>query len=175
MLPQVKLVGQVAFDTRAFYGDLSVALGREVTAPIDSVNADATEPSSLLVAICEMLNQGQNYYKILKNPGSATHHLFFVFFAAAVRDHSSEFAQHTNLKCHCVLAKHNIYIHLISGTLEEWRSTVINCSSEVVDCNFRALINQFMLEFESLGLKDLWFAYSKQQLPDSTIKLIGYK
>lgn len=175
MLPQVKLIGKSEIDSRSFYGDLRQALGRAVTGPIDKAGADPEKVASLIVATCEMLVPDQNYHKILRNPGSVTKHFFFSFFALSLRSHCSEFSQHTTLGCHCVQAKHSLHLHLLSGTLEQWRTAIINCSSDIVEPDFRKLINCCMFEFEKIGLKDLWFNYSKQTASDDTIRLIEQK
>lgn len=161
-------------DTRSLFSDLKQALGRVTSEPVDKVNANPDTPVSLIVTLCEMLSPGQDYYRATRNPGSTIRHLFFTFLALSTRDHCSEFSQHTNLGCHCVLAKHGIYLHIISGNLEQWRSALINCNSEITEHDFRLLFNQFLFEFEQLGLKDLWFNYQRQQLNDETIKLLGY-
>jgi hypothetical protein len=173
MLPHVKLIGMTGFKIADFLSDLQTALGRSVSNPIDMAKADPNSPTSLVVAICEMLSEGGNYHKVLKNPGSAIKHLQFNFLALSSFDHCSEISQHTDLVCHCVLARRSIYLHLISGSLEQWRTAIINCSSEIVDYDCRKLFNLFLGEFESLGFKDLWTGFTKRSLTDDTIKLIG--
>lgn len=169
----IKLIGQTVFNTSEFFRDLQTALGRSISTPIDAVKADPNCPASLLVAICEMLSEGRNYNKVLQNPGSATKHITFTYLALSSYDHCSEISQHTNLNCHSVLARRGIHLHLISGTLEQWRTAIINCNSEIVDYELRKLFNMFLSDFESRGFKDLWFGFTKKTLPDTTIKLLG--
>lgn len=171
----IKLIGQTTFKTSEFLSDLQTALGRSISTPIDAVNADPNCPASLIVAICEMLSEGCNYYKVLQNPGSVTKHISFTYLALGSSDHCSEISQHTNLSCHSILARRGIHLHLISGTLEQWRTAIINCNSEIVDYDLRRLFNMFLSDFESMGFKDLWLGFTKKSLPDTTIKLIGSK
>ena len=175
MIPQVKLVGKLDVDIKVFLADLRLTLGRIVSDPLDKVSADPNTPASLLVVISEMLQQNQSYHKILQNPGSSTKHLFFMFLALSFRDHSTDFYQHTRLNVFSVPAKKNIYLHLISGNLEDWRTAIINGCSDIVEQDYRLLMNQFLLEFDSIGLRDLWSQFSRQQSADETIRLIGYK
>ena len=172
----IKLIGFSTFDSNEFYHIASQALGRSITIPIDSINADSRSPVSWLVSLCELLKPGQNYYKTLKNPGSTIRHLFYIFFAAGERDFSTDFAQHTSLSCHATLAKRNMYLHIVSGNLEQWRLGIINGSSLVVESDFRQLINLFHAHFEQNGFKDLWDSFSKQSLDnDQTFILLGHK
>jgi hypothetical protein len=175
MLPQVKLVGKLEVDIKFLLSDLRLALGRIVSEPLDRVSADPNTPASLLVVLCEMLQQGRSYHKVLQNPGSSIKHLFFMFLALSSRDHSSEFYQHSRLSCFSVPARKGIFLHLISGNLEEWHSAIINGCSDIVEQDYRLLMNKFLFEFDSIGLRDLWSQFSRQQSTDETIRLIGYK
>lgn len=171
MLPQVKLVNQVKID---IYSALFEALGRSVTRPVDSVNADPLLATSLVVALSEMLVPGQNYYTVLKNPGSVCKHLFFSFLAIDIINHAVNIAQHTSLVCHAVPARKGLTLHLVSGNLEEWRIAIINCCSEVVPEELCSLFNEFLIKFDAIGFRDLFDTYRRKTDQDK-IYLIGNK
>ena len=172
MLPKVKLIGEIKVDIRTLFADLQQALDRTVSEPIDNVGADPDSQASLLVAFCEMLLPGQNYHKVLKNPGSLCRHLYFSFLALDLHNHATEIAQNTSLSCHAIPVKHGIYLHLVSGSLEAWRVAIINCCSSVVSFELTKLFNEFLIKFEGLGFRDLWMEYVRQPIDSNTVFLI---
>lgn len=172
MLPAVTLISQPDFDKKTFLTGVRQVLNRTITGPVDAAKESDNIHAATIVNLCELLKPNQNYYSAIRNPGSVLRHLMFSFMAVSLRDHCLEFSQHTTIYCHSVRSSSGMFFHLLSGTLEQWRLAIINCSSDVTEQDFRVLVNKCLLIFDQIGLKDLWFDFSRKQLNDGTIKLI---
>lgn len=96
-------------------------------------------------------------------------HLSFSFFCVMLKDSLLNLVQLTNLEVTIGQTdKNGIFVAIVTGTLQQWKDTVIACSVQDVTYDMRKFGNLLQQYFESIGLGQIWSAYKKHKLLDTT-------
>lgn len=168
-------IGRLAIDTETFLGASKEVLGRSLSKKLDAQGKDVTSVSGYLALLSALKNPDLDFNLILENPGSLLQHQFYVFLIACSRNTLNELLEETKLSIQSAESNSGIMLAVISGTLEDWRSAIINICSEKTSFNLRLLFDKILLLFEQEGLSRLWSQYTKKTLPDKTFKLLERK
>lgn len=148
-------------------------LGRSLTKSLDDKHMKVGDLSSFLVILAEMQDEGVDPNKILIDATYFLRHISSGFLITTSVFMFPELAFRTNLKITCAkIYNQGEYTAIVTGSLEDWRSAIINCNDNDL---LRPLFNKCLLNFEKIGLGQLWHYYQKIDVGDSTFKLIEKK
>ena len=154
---------------------LSVAkqmLGRNLTKGIDSANMPLEGISSYFAVLGSLKDSETKPDVILSNPGSLLSHGFFGFLFVGDDDLLFNIMEETPFNVlSAPTLERNTRIAIISGTFEEWRTSIINRCSNVSGYGLRLFLDYCLLHFERLGLGKIWSEYKKITLSDKTFYL----
>jgi len=167
------LVSKTQIDWPKFLKASNAALGRSVTGTIDSKGVIPDSPYAFLLTMGDLKDFEINEF--LNNPGGALKHLHFTFLTLIDNQLLIELVDESDLHLYNVQTFNGAYLSLLSGTLEEWRTTIINCCSDKVSYKLRQLMDECFLLFEKEKLSKVWSGYSKTQMKDNTFRLEGPK
>ena len=142
-------------------------MGRPITRIIESRNIDPINNNAFILTLKELKDEKAKYQD---NPGSILQHCFYTFLAAAKKEILLELFEHSKLGILTTPCEYGLHIIIMSGNLETWRNTAINCCSELVSFECRLLVNKIILIFEyQEGI--IFSEYKKEGLKDTTFKL----
>jgi hypothetical protein len=167
MLPDAILIGRSNINFEVLLGTAKQVLGRSISKTLDSQGKDITKPISYLTLLSEIKNNSFN----ADDAGHLLAHYFYTFAIACDPKTLNDLLEQSRLKI--ISAEGNsMHFAVVSGTLEEWRTAIINCCSEQSSFNLRLLFDKIFLMFEQEGLLKLFMNYKKRTLPDRTFKLL---
>lgn len=149
------------------------ALGRSVTTGLDLVGMKPNTLQAYIAVLGELREAGSRPHQILSAPGLLTDHGFCSFLVAGSIDLFFAIMEGTPLD---ILSSESTIrgtrLGVVSGTLTKWRTAIINGTSETSSFELRLFMDKCLLLFEQQGLSQLWSAYQKRTIPDSTFSLV---
>jgi hypothetical protein len=109
----------------------------------------------------------------LNNAGHLLEHMHFVFGVVTTRTTTLEILTHSRLAVSTTIAKNpDFYFTVISGTLNQWQTAIINCCVEGVSTEVRSFGTQVLNFLETQGLKSFMSPMTKVSMSDGTVRLI---
>lgn len=173
MNPIVQPLVSIEINWEVLLETAKTALQRTVTGSIDANSKTLGDFASYIAALGEMETPNTHPDKVLVEPGSLLKQLFFGFMIVSFTDDFHKIRYRTDLAIHLTATVYpGVSMAVVSGTLEQWRTAVINCCIERIDLTIRLVFNKILSEFEKMGLYRIWLDYSKVKLKDDTIKLV---
>lgn len=166
---QIFPIAKTQIDWQLFLTLTSKFLGRSVTKTIDHQSFNLKDSISYLIAFSEFEEElngvPSDFECVLK-------HFNFSFLVLCSKDLLLEVSTASDLKISFTESISEILIcSIISGNLQEWRTAIINGTSDRSTFIVRNFFDKIFLEFDKLGLGCLWSKYSKIQMSDSTFRL----
>lgn len=163
---------QTTIDWDLFLQLSQSCLKRDVTHSLDGKNKSVGDYPSFISALGELEIPDSDPDKVLLEPGALLKHLFFGFFVVAPTDDINVIRLKSDLGIATAKLQLPGYsVAIITGTLEEWRTAVINCCIERVSSSIRLIFNEILMHFERIGLHRIWLDYSKVKSKDNTFYL----
>lgn len=148
-------------------------LGRSVTVGLDAVGMKPDTLQAYIAVLGELREAGSKPHQVLHSPGLLTDHGFCSFLVAGSLDLFFAIMEGTPLD---ILSSESTVrgtrLGVVSGTLTKWRTAIINGTSDTSSFELRAFMDRCLLLFEQQGLSQLWSAYQKRTLPDTTFSLV---
>lgn len=149
------------------------ALGYSVASQLDAENANKWDAASYLCALSEIWEPGLRTKEAQRKAGSLLQHLYLSVLTTGSRSLALELAEETDLATKSQFTVHDEFLLIVaSGNLQQWRTSIINCSTGRESHSLRLFMNAALKIFEGEGLGELWAAFSKKDLPDTTQLLI---
>ncbi len=109
----------------------------------------------------------------LNNAGHLMEHMHFAFGMVTTRTTTLEILTNSRLAVSTTIAKNpDFYFTVISGTLNQWQTAIMNCCIEGVSTEVRAFGTQVLNYFETIGLKSFMVPMTKVPMSDGTVRLI---
>lgn len=109
----------------------------------------------------------------LNNAGFLLEHLSFIFGVTATKSTIWNIITNTRLAATTTVCSQPEFAYaIISGTLMQWQTTILNCCHEDMNSELRIFGDKALDLFESMGLKMFMQTMTRSPLPDGTIKLI---
>lgn len=148
--------------------DRLLSLDLPITRSIDAANKIPGDFVSYIGVLGEMQHPGSHLYAVLQQPGSLLRHLFFSFLIFTDESDLTYIGMNSQLG---VTVCETNFVGVVSGTLETWRTAVINLCHTGSPINVREIFNAILEKFEIVGLHRIWFDFEKRSLDDGTFKL----
>lgn len=145
--------------------------GRALTKTVDVKKLNPRELRNFMIELAEFKTNTFNPDSILRNPGNISDHISLSFLI--ICDNELRIQLSENFKILSTETKDRSLLCIVSGSLTEWRSGVINCCSDLATYNLRLLFDKIYIQLDQLGLGLLWSEYRKKTLPDKTFYLEG--
>lgn len=139
-----------------------LSAGKQLTGSTSNVKQDL---GGYLLSLSELLTGSAKAWGVLR-------HVHVSFLVIGFEEFFRGVREETDLAISTTAIQAGHKAAVVSGTLDQWRVAIINCSSDRMSTEVRMLTNQFMTHFESSGLGSLWQGYSKSPMPDKTLKLL---
>lgn len=163
---QVRFFGKTQVDLKSFLAVVKHKLGRALK--VDDQRYPLDHPLCYLLTLTDFKDVPSD----IGNLGALLKHEHHTFIMTCTEREMTEVVLEAALAITITPDKE---LAILSGTLEQWRTTIINGSSESALDSVRIFANSVLLEFERMGLKSLWTNYTKGYLKDGTFKLIEKK
>ncbi len=173
MTPTVLMISKSTVDFTSLLKATKELLGRSISQGLDSVNIEVKDLASFVCILDEFMSEASNPLTSLRDAGDLLKHIHFVFLV--IMDHILyvELLETSGLSFSTTTTiQPSIVASIVSGTLIEWRTAVINMSTGRESYFARIAMNAIMKSIERAGLSGLWSNYRKDVMVDSTIKLI---
>jgi hypothetical protein len=171
----VLLLGKNKIDIETFLAAAKKILDRNISQSLDKTRKDIDNTAGYLTLLAGMRDQNVQQSKILEDPGYLLEHVFYSFLVVCDQETLNDIREQTKLSVSCSPGNRNLFLVILSGSLDLWRSAIINSCSDIASFNLRYLFDKILLLFEYEGLSKIWSKYSKKNLSDKTFKLIERK
>lgn len=149
-----------SFNWTWFQTVISSALGRNVTRSMDEKNVSERRVAEAIVALAEFQERNADYWHTLQQPGSLLHHFFYSFLAKCDREEMVvEVMTETDLRI--LPCRDDMTLYVVSGTLAQWRTTIINFASMRATRLQRTFADEALTQFDRQGLSRLWENYTR--------------
>lgn len=140
-------------------------LGESPTRGIDAAGVKLDNPIAFLKTL-DFNNQPLN--------AISQEHLYkHIFFSFIVITDLPTIAQISERGCLSVafVERRNNVLAIISGTLKDWKYSLVNYSSRTADMNVREVANVLYVMFEKAGFKEIWSEFIQTPERDGTFRL----
>lgn len=157
------LLSKTEPDWNIFQSTCQKALKRNIFAQLDSKNIMKRDIASFIMTLGEFVDPGEDPTSHLSDPGYLlrTVHINVICIVDDAKIFG-DLAQYTDLD---VMSTHTIKkgveIGIASGTLQQWRTSIINCLSERKDEPLREFFSNALMLFQQLQLGKLWERYTQ--------------
>jgi hypothetical protein len=133
------------------------------------------QDSRFLSMVVQWCYDCENELQCLRESGNAATHLFFGFLIICDYECLIELLQHHVGKITSTATiKTGTSLLIMSGTLDEWRNSIVRLSIRESDRNVRLVMNRILAYFDSIDLGQVFISYRRVQLKDGT-KLLEAK
>jgi hypothetical protein len=175
MQPDAMILGRTEINVDTLMATCKQAFGRSISRTLDSQGRDTDSPPAYLTMLAAMRNPDAEMLSTLEDPGHLLQHVSYTLLVICEPTTRIDLIQRTPLHLQFGETVQSCDLCVVSGNLENWRTSVINCCSDVAPYNTRLLFDKILVLFESEGLGKMWSHFAKKQLPDRTIKLLERK
>lgn len=166
-------IAATSVDWSAYLSLSKKVLGYSVSDVLDQKRMPL-DLAGFIVTINELLVEGMDPVTVLREAGALLQHASVSFFIIAPERVMIDLLQEGRVHVSSVhIEKVGLRVGVASGNLEQWKNTIIECSTERVPPGLRSLVNKFMAHFEKMGLTQLWSHFMKAPMSDTTYKLLS--
>lgn len=149
------------------------ALGRSACDQLDTESANRWDAASYIAALSEIWHPGLPTGNAIRDAGNLLQHQYLSVMVVGSKELALEISQETDLAAKSQqTVVDGIYLTIVSGDLQRWRTSIINCSTGDESQGLRAFMNKCQKLFEEAGLGALWSEYGKKDNGDLTQLLI---
>lgn len=172
MIPKIILIAWPQIDWPTLAKASDVVLGYNPVKPADKSDRQLSDHARLLAVLSAFSDRDStDPLKSIREAGSLLNHLKFSFLIAADRETIFRISTTTRLDCTPNDSVDGGLAAIVSGTLSEWREATIELCHSNSPMPIRVLMDTVVLQFEKLGLGEVWSDYRKVQLKDKTFRL----
>ena len=136
-----------------------------------SISSDMDGHIRPLVLLSKFFN-GDDELKGVREAGSLLRHVFYGFIIIDTQEIINKLIEETSISFKSrPTIRIDMQVAIISGTLEQWRESLINCLSPSTIFEVRQVMNDIMNYFDGLGLHHIFAYYRRRKLTDTTYVL----
>ncbi len=157
---QIRFLGKTQVDLKSLLTVVKHKLGKSLK--VDDQRYPLDNPLCYLLTLTDFKDVPCD----LSDLGALLKHEHYSFIMTCTEREMVEIVMESDLS---ITTAPDNELAILSGTLEQWRTTILNgCALDSV----RGFANLVLLEFERMGLKSLWTKYSKSYLKNGSFKLL---
>ena len=147
-------------------------LNWSISESIDTYNVKE-EFTKLFLALREMqVDEITDPRKGLEEAGSLLRHASCGFLCMVPTYVLNGFREEVDLEINSSEANEALKVFVVSGTMLQWRNSIVNCCSDRVSIGVRQLANGFLAHFDKQGLTAVWHNFTRTTMQDKTTRLI---
>ena len=140
-------------------------LGQSPTRGIDAAKIPTDKPIAFLKTL-DFNNRplnviGQEYLY---------HHIFFSFIGVIDTYIISQLSERSRISV-AYTERRTKSLVILSGTLKDWKDTIVYCCNKYADTDVRLLCNEIHNMFETAGFQEIWQEYKKIPKADGSTVL----
>lgn len=167
----VFIIGKTQVDFQTLFSVLSQALGRSVSKPLDEAKTPAKAPTGFIAALMEFKSPNSKLVAAIRRPGFTLLHVHYTLLVVSTPEVVSEVQQQTNLHVITERTRSGFSVSVMTGSLDQWRSAIINGLSESCEYGLRLFLDTCLLEFDKEGLGPMFQDYNRVPHLDQTFSL----
>lgn len=168
IMPQSK----TAVDWPNFLKATMDSTGRSATRSLDQAKIKPDSLYAYLCAMGEMRKPNSTPLEVARDPGLILQHISYGFLVAAPKQLFFEVLESSDLSVMITnTVRKDLKLGVITGTLEEWRSAIINGASRHSSDNLRKFADHCLKFLEKEGFGQIWNGYTKVKQSDGTLLL----
>lgn len=168
---KVFIIGKTQVDFNTLYSVSKQILGRSVSRVLDEAKAEAKVPSGYIPVLMEFKTPGTKPVAALRNPGFTLLHVHYTFLVVSTPEIVSDIQQQTNLQLISEKSQTGLSLAIITGSLDQWRSAIINGLSDSCGFGLRSFLDNCLIEFDKEGLGPIFQDYDRVTQSDNTFGL----
>lgn len=152
------LIGKTEIDWTKYLVLTNKLLGRSVTSSLDSKRMEAKSLAGFISSLAEFQSEGSDPIAAQREAGSLLNHICLTFLVSTDAETAYGLAMHGRVK----LLDSNVPGFLVvTGTLADWRETVINFCNSRATVNERHLLTTILKIMDGLHLGPVFENYSR--------------
>lgn len=167
MLPQLILLSTPKVNLDAFAKAYEGAIGVSPFRGVDSHTRKFSDPARFIAALAEPTDP----LTALRDAMHELNHLAYSFMVLSDLEVISEISGKSNLKVASFECRAGTKLSVVSGSLSDWYTATLEFCSEKASFNLRHLFDGVLLQFDKLGLAEIWHEKRRRGLKDSTFLL----
>lgn len=165
----VSLLSSTVPDWKIFQQVSETTLKRNLFAQMDARSIMKRGLPEFIMALGELISPGDNPTTHLSNPGYLLRIVHISIIVICDESIGNDIAKYTDLDVmDFETIRKDVVLAVISGTLQQWRTSIINCLTEKEDDPLREFFSQSLLLFEKMGLGKLWENYTQTSTTNGT-------
>ncbi len=158
-MPALACIAITKPDWVTFHKVTEKLFGRSMIAPLDSQKISTTTPTGFVAALAQMTEEKPNPLQAIRNLGRLGRHASVTFLYMGDQTDVLLINLYSDL---LTTETEDRTIYVISGTLEQWQSSLIKFAAlESVD-QLKGFAFLVMQQFDTLGMGHLWEDYSRK-------------
>lgn len=165
------IIGKTQVDFQTLFSVVNQALGRSISTPLDEAKTPAKAPTGFITALMEFKSPNSKLVAALRRPGFTLLHVHYTLLVVSTPEVISEVQQQTNLHVITERTKSGFSVSIITGSLDQWRSAIINGLSESSEFGLRLFLDTCLIEFDKEGLGPMFQDYDRVSHSDHTFSL----
>lgn len=164
-------ISQTEINWAEYLGTLNDALNRSPTATIDSQSLEMNfSLSNYLSTLKEIMKPGSDPFR---DASSLLDHVHVSFIVITTKETMLQLITETRLNFTTTETKHNdYYLAVVSGTLSQWRTAVLNCCAEFVNTDIRQFGTMVLNVFEQTKIRQFLDGLTRVPMADGTVRLL---
>lgn len=168
---KVFIIGKTQVDFQTLFSIASQTLGRSVSRSLDEVQTPAKAPTGFIAALMEFKSPNSKLVAAVRRPGFTLLHLHYTFLVVSTPEAIGEVQQQTNLHIVTERTKSGFSVSIVTGSLDQWRSAIINGLSESCGYSLRLFLDACLVELDKEGLGPMFQDYNRITHLDQTFSL----
>ncbi len=165
-------IAMTTCDWNKLFDTVSKIICRPISASLDSKNMTGRGLGELISSLGEFHMQSSDAIAVQRNAGFLLKHVSVSFFAVM----PPECARHLMIAGNVAILDCELpNMMILSGTLEQWRGTIINLCAENQTNEMRVVGTKLLQAFDGMGLGRMFEAYSRRTSKQEGLVLIQHK
>ena len=171
----VMLLRSLKLDVPLLLNAAQQGLGRKLSSSLDSRGSDLKSQVSWLTILATLKSPDVKPEAVTQAPGALALHAFYTFLVIAPHATFGILIEDLRPPIIWTPTPSGLGLGVLSGTLDQIRTWIINCTGVVSDFTTRTFGNELMTILEAEGFGRLFSDYIKRVQPDKTYKLLERK
>ena len=148
--------------------------GISPSAVLDRSNRNFSDDARALIQLACADSPHSNAVKAIQNSHAVQGHLHYTFLVLTSPGAFEEILL-LNTGLTLTLTHHDFDrpVFIVSGSLAQWRIAISVGCNDSASTESREVFNKLHLQFERLGLGDIWASYTRTSQKDGTFRLDG--
>lgn len=174
MAAEVVLIHRPAVDHAALKSLTQKIVNRNPEAILDAANRQFTDDAKALIRLLSFaVPEANNSLDALRTSQSVQTLLHYTFLVLATPGIFDEVVLlNTGLDYALVDGDFNKPIFVLGGALDVWRNAILTGCSETPTPDTRQLFNKLSLQFDRLGLSEVWHGYKRTPQKDGGFLMV---